>query len=261
MAPDPLARIWAKFGRAKDHRDAFDVALDRWLDTNPYSILGHADPASGWFEVRLVAPDLPLGLALTFSDFVTNLRACLDHLIFHLTTINGRDPDDRSISFPVVSDRKDWKSSLGSNLKDFPGEWTSVVEEAQPYHAGTAYKQHPLYLIHHMDIRNKHRLLLPFVLTAFGFEPGFEMNRAAKEGDAVVNELVPVGSTLMDGMLLARLRCISQADDLHIVNLVNKATHCEINIGPASGVTDFAGRLPNLLVFVGSMVEALSPAF
>ena len=101
---DRLDALLIKYGRAQEHRAAWDRALDKWVATMPYALRGEADP-SGWFVVRLVVREPPPPeLSLTFVDMISNLRATLDHIIWALVEQSGNEAHDY-LTFPCVENR------------------------------------------------------------------------------------------------------------------------------------------------------------
>lgn len=256
---DPVDAIQHKYLRAVRHIEEWNAALDQWLtDREPLTIRGTADSETGWFEVTLVVrEEMPAALYLIFADYISNLRATLDHIVWFLTTTNGRDPGDRNIYFPCVADSKTWPTTVESQLRNFPPEGLPTIKEAQPFQYGPAYRQHPMYVLHHLDIRTKHRLLVPFAVVAFHLTPTFELNRPAKEGEGYESVFWPL-QEFVDGARIMAYRMASVDDDLRITRIVTDVP-MGIGLGPVSDVTQMDGHLPNLTVFVGSVLEDLRP--
>lgn len=257
-----LEEVWSKFDRAKHHYDSWNATADEWLDRNPYGVRGRPEPGSDWFVVRFVEIEPPpfTQLALIFADFLHNLRAVLDHAVCHLV---GASNTTDSTGFPVVRKPQDWGSALGSRLKDFPPGFTGIIKDAQPFNHPTDAESHWLYLLHHLDIRNKHVLLVKLRVSDFEWEPTFELNRVAKEGDGRMDQLPATQVELRDGEELVRIRMISEENDLRIVKL-REVNNAHIGIGPHSDLLeDFPPNtpLPNFMGEVGTVLTALEPAF
>lgn len=259
-----LDEIWAKFRRAQEHYDAWNAAIDAWLDRNPYSVRGKPEEGSDWLVVRLVELEEPpfIELALTLSDYFHNLRATLDHLVWHLVDLSG-NPTTDATGFPVVKEAKDWGSALGSRLAGFPRVYHGVIKDAQPFNDAPKATSHWLYLLHQYDIVNKHRLLMGLAISHFEWEPTFELNRTAQEGDGREERVPAEPIELVDGAELIRVRAVSPQEDLRVIKLL-KVEGVNIGIGPRGDprvalpvpdpVPDWSGEVERI-------IRALAPGF
>jgi hypothetical protein len=259
---DPLADIYAKFGWAQRHDRRWHALFGRWLDRKPYGVRGQPEVATGTFVIRAVERyEPPVVLPLLYADLVHNLRAVLDHIVCQLVILNGGSCD-KDTSFPVVMKDKDWKSVVGNQLKGFPKEWRGIVKSFQPFHYGTRNNEHPLRVLHRIDIDSKHERLVPLVLMDFEIDPTFKLNRNAREGDAIVPWYATPGTELNKGIDLARYSCVSQNDDLRIVEMTSvKGLRASFGPGSSAAMEFTSSTFPNLVVFVGSVIQALAPAF
>lgn len=229
------------------------------MDRNPFGIEGMLDPLTGWFLIRIreLLPQPP-ELELIFSDYIHNLRAVLDQIAYSLTPNAG----ERTY-FPVVREAKDWRSQHMGQIPDFPSEWLGKVEDAQPFQYGSNYKAHPLYMLHHLDIQEKHRHLVPLGLSYFAWEPTFAFNRIYRpdHGEYVVDEQADRDIEVVDGTVIWRVRAVSKKDDLRITDILN-VQNVKFDIGVISPLTrDYGHTLPNFEAFVGTVLEWLAPAF
>jgi hypothetical protein len=255
---DDLAHIREKFGWAGKQKDTMDAAIDAWYKSNAYGIKGSLDEAPGWFvlELRELNPP-PIEISLLFADWIHNLRSVLDHIAFTLTP----NADERT-SFPVVRESKNWRSTHMGRIPDFPSEWLGKVEVAQPFQYGSRCDEHPLYILHHLDIREKHRFIVPMVLTSLSTIPQFFFNRPTLEGETLqlMSWQAPPGTKLVDGTKILCVRPISEHDDLRFTKfeLPNDSI---VGIGPGSDLTNSMSDLPDLTSFVSGVVESLAGAF
>lgn len=256
MASDrsPLGAIHAKFVRALEHEGAWNRVVDVWLSENPhrYSTRQEGD---GWFVVSIHTIDeLPMDAALAFADFVHNLRATLDHLAWALV------PTDRQtaeVAFPVCMAERDWSSARGQRL---PGASTlalELIEGLQPFQYDERAQEHPLSVLHRLDIATKHRLLLRQQVHVLGFEPTFHCNRELRAGDGVTEELPAGPVELVDVADLLRVRPVSDQGDLRVVKV--DPLGIDAGFGPSLAGTGIPmiHHLPNLLAFVGTAIEQL----
>lgn len=114
----------------------------------------------------MLMPPVPTTLGLILGDFVHNLRASLDHLVWQLVLANRRQPNS-STAFPIhlelgfLQDKaaffKRTKPAIGGCSPGARG----VIESLQPYQKGNAFEasHHPLWMLHELDIIDKHRLI------------------------------------------------------------------------------------------------------
>lgn len=262
MATSRVEQIWGQFQRATDHHDSWNATFDAWLEGNPYSVRGNLE-AESWFVVRLVVFQEPpfLTLALIFADYLHNLRAVLEHLVWHLVALNGGNATHNT-GFPVVMEAKDWGAQRGSKLAGFPNPFVNVVKDAQPFNDSPNASRHWLHLLHELDIRYKHRLLLRLGITDFEWKPTFEFNRPAEEGDSVQQILPMALLEYRDGEELVRVREVSKQGDLRVVKLSQNPIEVHIGVGPF--VPDLivdSGQLPDWDGEVRRVIELLIAAF
>jgi hypothetical protein len=163
------------------------------------------------------------------------------------------------VAYPVCRKATDWGAACGS-LPGVLGKPLSLIRETQPLQYNGLANEHPLSVLHDLDIATKHRLLLRQRVHVTEFEPEFHLNRPATAGEFVASLLPAEAIELMEEATeLVRVRPVSEQDDLRVVGL-----------GPVGMRIDFAPSLvgtnvppldllPNLCVFVGSVIEWLRP--
>jgi hypothetical protein len=91
------------------------------------------------------------------GECVHALRSALDHLAFQLVRIN-RPASDYS-EFPICKTRSHWRETRPGKLPDVPARPLAEVQRLQPYKRGDQARLDPLWLIHALDIIDKHRRL------------------------------------------------------------------------------------------------------
>jgi hypothetical protein len=122
---------------------------------------------------RVSAPLLKWGIAI--GEIVHNLASALDNLVFELAETNPNPPPPprnaaertahrhaRSAQgFPYCTDRARWSETVQRNIFFVDRAMDSVFEEVQPFFArerrGVAPEYHPLWLLHELWNRDKHR--------------------------------------------------------------------------------------------------------
>ena len=136
------------------------------LDPRTYSLVSEQDgePTKLAFRVKDL-PGVPPDLPLILGDFLTNVRAALDHLAWQLVpdTAPEKIKAPHLISFPIYhrdeDDRGNPKPARIIGVAD-PGV-IEAVEAVQPYQSqGTDTLLHPLYRLNELCKIDKHRLLL-----------------------------------------------------------------------------------------------------
>jgi hypothetical protein len=104
----------AKLGRAQDHRDDLVMQIEEWRRRDPWKITADAVIPDDLdelergidlieFKVR-VREQVPAAWGLIIGDILTNLRAALDHAVYHHVTTRHQDLLEdflRNLYFPV----------------------------------------------------------------------------------------------------------------------------------------------------------------
>jgi hypothetical protein len=119
-----------------------------------------------------------------------------------------------------------------------------------------------MYVLHRLDITNKHRLLIPTEHSTFKWEVTYSLNRAKREDDYPINREAPMGTRLTDGVELARVRLLSKTADLHVTGIQN-VPNARAGWGPRLDELDFTGDdfLPDMMTFVETQIDTFAAAF
>ena len=161
-----------KLSRAAEHIAAVRELVNAWLGGPDFGI-ERVTTEDGRTEerVRLTGPPPPR-IAVVVGDAVHNLRAALDTAVYASArnaaggTLDERT--ERALEFPVVGDgTKDDFDTLATErrkLVGVPEPVRQVVEEDQPYRYNSdehpdGYRFHPIWLVHSLDVIDKHRRL------------------------------------------------------------------------------------------------------
>ena len=85
MASKIYEEIMARVGHANAAHKEFGHLMEEFWKNNQISGRAERDDAAGkrHYYVDNV-PSMPMGARLAFSDVITNLRAALDHVAYHL---------------------------------------------------------------------------------------------------------------------------------------------------------------------------------
>lgn len=104
---DPLIGPKLKVKRAATHLEALHKEIRPFLDSKPkpYRFVSKVDVETSRYVLHLIIErPPPLEWSLLVGDFVQNLRAALDHLIWQMIRANGQKPGGRS-AFPIFDQR------------------------------------------------------------------------------------------------------------------------------------------------------------
>src|SRR5687768_2236284 len=94
---------------------------------------------------QLNTPEYRLGILA--GEVAHSLRSALNHIAHALV------PSAEKIDFPIF----DNGSRCSRALQDFPPEFRNELRRWQPYNAGKHAHDHPLWVIHRLDIVEKHQ--------------------------------------------------------------------------------------------------------
>lgn len=157
-----LEGVRGKLKRADNHLEALKAEVASvTAEFDADGLRKTTDPANGdyvWVvDINEHRTDTVAAMA---GDFIHNLRGALDHLVWELA-----DPDQRPRSeFPVFKNDGAGNSGFtgggAPKISSLPEDARQAIEALQPFHAGDDAVSHPLWLIHDLDIIDKHRRLL-----------------------------------------------------------------------------------------------------
>lgn len=149
-----------KTRRAKEHFDALEIELDKWLNLPPYTITHKTDFDRAEEVWGVWMKPTPEPIPMLLGDFICNLRSALDQLAWGLAHLDSKrvftDREQRQISFLIF---KCDDSTYRDRLKLFPSTVTSVLDGFQPYHRGNAYRGDPLWQLNELWSLDKHRAI------------------------------------------------------------------------------------------------------
>lgn len=169
MTNDPLAGCEEKLKRAKFHFEALDGLVFDFFESKPetYRIIAKVDKETSCYvgHVRM-SGELPLHWSVIVGDYLQNLRATLDHLVWQLVLANGNKPGFGN-AFPIFDqlppedpshpDRERWER----NLKGIDASARAFIEFCQPYNGLDSPGPHTLSGLRMLSNEDKHRMLIP----------------------------------------------------------------------------------------------------
>jgi hypothetical protein len=174
----------AKLSRAHTHLTALYEQVNEFTagpDTHAFSSEVESETVTeqgreivqvGYIKI-LREPDPAWGLV--FGDFIQNLRAALDHLVWQMVILCGNKPTGDN-QFPICSTgtrywcaRKSGAPSVRDRtLKGISEDYRAGIDSVQPYRNVGGPKNAPLDAIAHFSNADKHRVVqaaLTFALT------------------------------------------------------------------------------------------------
>ena len=151
-----LDDVNAKIERASYHLVEFDRQAEPF-ERGAYTTEAVPDTDAGIF--RLIAKDMGLGkppvqMMLLAGEIAHQLRSALDHISFIFAT----EIPESGRSFPLVDTPK-YESSCLPKIKGMSLEHQAIVESVQPYKHASDGRADTLWLLHHLNIIDKHRVI------------------------------------------------------------------------------------------------------
>lgn len=152
---EPLLGVRLKIERARRHLRELESSVGSFMNTSPYEIYTEETEAGDLLYRVRVTESLPIECSLVLGDAVHNLRSALDYLAYELVVADGGTPSDNT-GFPIGRDVHALKSMILNKLGGASERTIRAVRALNPYRGGNDL----LWKLHHLDIIDKHRLLL-----------------------------------------------------------------------------------------------------
>lgn len=162
-----VASIWrAKFKLewAKKHLDSLEevvLALER---TGGNRITTYDDIEDGFYVITThhSSEVESFRVILMIGDFISSLRASLDHLAWQLALLTTPEPSSK-LTFPIFEkNTADAQKRFAQITVGIPEQAIALMESMQPYHAGDDYKSTPLWRLNKIWNIDKHRHITGF---------------------------------------------------------------------------------------------------
>lgn len=165
-----LSGVHAKLKRTDEQVVFLNREMQAVLgEDEPYAIEFEENPHAGVYVARFrVLRPIEPRFSVIFGEIVHNLRSALDHLVCRIVEAYGGTAR-RTHYFSVYDDEvafirdvlcREKKRGAGP-LKGIPpaSDAWALIEGAQPYKRGEGAKDDPLYVVHSLWNRDKHRVL------------------------------------------------------------------------------------------------------
>ena len=170
MATD-LSGVTLKIERAEAHLAELKDSIETTLDSSTEHFTVEFDPQSGHHVYRAHGlPEIDPQWSLLVGEILYQLRSALDHLAWQLVLLDGGEPGQQT-QFPVLTKPPTGKKGKPREVQLKPAvkdaKILDALDKAQPYrgHEGNIvpFRNSPLWLLHRLNIIDKHRLLLVVV--------------------------------------------------------------------------------------------------
>jgi hypothetical protein len=198
-ADHQFAGIDEKLIRANESIRNLEAEIARFFQEGEYPVLPqHNDEfllkALEYHQQRLIPPRF----SVLAGEIIHHLRSCLDHIVWHFSTSTYRVKHIRQIQFPVFKKRPVNEKSAERYKGKVEGITNtavlSLIEGLQPYNAPDPIES-PIFIIHDMDIIDKHRELVLCVPTGL-LELPMEIGRIVESYKSAHPESTPAELTL-----------------------------------------------------------------
>ncbi len=149
---------WVKIERAKEHVGNLESEISAFHQRSPYSVVGEDDPNTGDWVVRArIRETPPLRWGAIAGDAIHNLRASLDVLWRCVMYPSGGGAGNRKIQFPIFDSADKCEAHHSREIEGPRKGAVDILKALKPYSGGNE----PLWLLHVLDIIDKHRGLIP----------------------------------------------------------------------------------------------------
>ncbi|HEV2400607.1 MAG TPA: hypothetical protein VGS27_26955 [Candidatus Sulfotelmatobacter sp.] len=166
MLPEKITSAKAKVEWAYEHIKQLQLQRLGFLNTHPYKFTANYDPQTQELVYYLIeVRDAPLDMSLTSSDILHNLRSALDNLVWSFS-----DPAKRGgrTCFPIYDPEKTDQASVDGKIEGLCVTGRKIIEDLKPYKGGNEL----LWQLHQLNLRDKHRLLVPVAASLAAFNIG-----------------------------------------------------------------------------------------
>jgi hypothetical protein len=199
---DRLKGPLGKIERAKDHFADLQAEIADFLSREPYRLVSEIDPQTGEHVARVrVSEDPPERITAIVGDLAHNLRSAWDYLAQQLVRANGGTPNAWT-EFPIFWDAEKYKTNARGQVRRISKQAVALIERMQPYHAPDPTR-HPLYIVHHLDNRDKH---VDFTVVGSAL-------RNATFGKALTDEWPPKTHMVITNMTIGGPQLVSPLED------------------------------------------------
>lgn len=156
-----LADSKSKLEWARNHLPDIEVALARFFESQPCEFFNETSPDKSEVHVKLkLTKPIPREISHLVGDTIHNLRASLDYAACDLAELSGEKNID-NVYFPFGKTKEAFEANAKEKLKKLSKEASAHICALKPYRRGNE----ALWLVHYLDLSDKHRRLTPIGMT------------------------------------------------------------------------------------------------
>lgn len=182
-----------KFARARAHLRELKTQTAEYRAAEPFKIVEYEDTSTGDLVTRVDAATQPSAdLSVVIGDVVHNARSALDQLAWYLVERDGGTPG-KFTYFPTGETKSKFVKSVKEALAGTVESTRVRVRALAVYPGG----DEELWLLHQLDIEDKHRLLIPVGMAYGAFNLHVKVDGF---GDGKLLEVPPVAFRPADAM-------------------------------------------------------------
>lgn len=162
--PNVIEHVQEKLKRTNESIRNLDAEIAAFFQEHEYPIIPEDNK-----EITLKAIEyhkslaIPSRFSVLAGEVIHHLRSCLDHLAWQFSSEQYRRGHPRRIEFPIFEKKPVDKESISRYEGKIKGianpDIRSFIESLQPYHSPDPVND-PLFILHDMDIFDKHRELI-----------------------------------------------------------------------------------------------------
>jgi hypothetical protein len=152
-----LPSVLLKLDRARHHISDLDTEVRNFLHSRPFEVdhHEHGNPEMAEWILTRETPVPPVISAIA-GDAIQNLRTALDYIVCVMVEINQNRVSSES-GFPISKSLAAYQNpNTQKKLDGISAEARSFIDSLRPYAGG----DDTLWLLHRLNNRDKHRLLL-----------------------------------------------------------------------------------------------------
>ena len=253
MSTDPLRDARMKLQRAEEHFGEFLHEQAAFLQRNPYRMLREHDLGRGegyflWRAKIVESPPYEKWASL-IGECAHALRAALDHTAY--AVVNRKELVTEKSAFPILDDPGKWNTAHPRDLPGVAPEVLAEVELLQPYNGGQ--DDDPLWIVHLLDIIDKHRRLNLVDSTLHGTQWGVYNGRLTE----VDNRL----GAFVDGAVVGRFKFVPDPADPRMHMKTEFAFGISVAQGEPGEGREALNLLEDLRSYVGGAIARFEPFF
>ncbi len=258
--PNALAGALARIARADEHLAKLNEEIDGWVDQLTSSTSSEANSDRTAFTILdhlSTVPDV-VRWALLIGDCVHNLRSALDNAVYECSgpapPVNCEFPIflDRSALERPENDRRSYRYKIRGITNE---DVRSVIEEAQPFTRGDG-PDHPLWVLHQLDIQDKHRLPTPVASVPLSGETKVTVSWSDEE-ERPVELSAPKWIPFSHRMEVLTVRTIRPAEKVQIAATFKYSIDLLVEDTPRSVQRTLIG----ISTYTQGLVEAIRDAY